>query len=135
MRGAFDSITVYNKFRNASNKDEWKRSVVPNCSWETEVIKTASGTTANIASSTIVLVSVNPDYRPFNEWVTDRQGFTFSVGDLVARGEILTEITGVSPYTESLVKASLLPEVFNVKAFADFTQNHKHGKHFEISGV
>lgn len=135
MRGAYDTITIWNKFRNASNKNEWQRSVIPGCSWETEIIKTVSGTTANIASNIIVLVPANALYRPFNEWKTDRQGFTFSAGDLVARGEILTEITGVTPHTESEVKTSLSPGVFNIMAFADYTQGYKRGRHFEISGV
>ena len=135
LRGAYDKITIWNEYRNAENKSAWKRSVIDNCSWETDITKTASGTTANIASSVVVLVAENANYRPFNQWVTDKQGFTFSVGDLVARGEILTEITGTTPFTSAMVKTSLLPEVFVIKAFSYETEGYKKGRHYEISGV
>ncbi len=138
MRGADDVITVWNKRRNpATNKDEWFRHIIPNCSWEQKAVRAVSGQTASIASTTSVLIAENPLYKPAAEWTAGDKAafFTLQTGDLIARGAHDTEITGVSPYTESAVKQSLMPEAFTIRVMQDNTAGYKRGRHYYVEGI
>ncbi|GHU57304.1 hypothetical protein AGMMS49975_22620 [Clostridia bacterium] len=121
MRGMTETITIWHKSRNTStNKDEWTRQVVPNCSWEADIIRNVSNGTANVASAFTVLIPTTA---------------LVAVGDLAAKGERTAEITGIAPFTEAMIKTSLQPLVFTVKAISDLSAGYKRGGHLEVTGV
>ena len=78
---------------------------MPECSWESNVVRAVSGNTASLASTFVVLLPASLVGH------VDK-------GDLVAKGDCNAEITGVAPNTEALVRNSLLPNVFTVKIVA-----------------
>ncbi len=137
MRGANDTITVWNKWRNPeTNKDEWFRHVITGCSWEHKAVREVDGQTARLASVFSVLISENPQYRAAGEWADDKiTFFTLQEGDLVALGVQSAEITGAAPNTESAVRQNLAPEVFTIRVFVDNTGGYKRGKHYYLEGV
>ena len=138
MRGAFDTITIWNKYSDAStNKDVFFRSVVKGCSYEQKSVRAVSGQTASVAGTTGVLIAENPNYKPAKEWAAgDKTAFfTLQTGDLVARGEHSDEITGISPNTESAVRQRLMPEVFTIRVVQDNTAGYKRGRHLFVEGV
>jgi hypothetical protein len=138
MKGAPYIITVWNKWRNpATNKDEWFRHVIPNCSWERKAVRAVSGQTASIASVFGVLLPQSELFKPEREWALGDKAafFTLKPGDIIALGEQTAEITGVSPYTESAVRQSLAPEVFTISIASDNTAKYKRGKHYYAEGV
>ena len=139
MRGANETITVWNRWRNpVTQKHEWFRCIVPNCSWETEIVAQPTTTGAVMANTYNILVSEHQDYRPPTEWeaLPDKStAFTFRPSDIVALGKVTREITGIEPETEARLKDALAPNVFTIKVVADRTQGYKLGRHYEVSGV
>ena len=121
MRGMTETITLWHKSR-VDGKDTWQRTIIPNCCWESDVVRTVSGNTASLASTFIALLPAS-------------LAGEVSVGDLVAKGAQTAEITGVTPHTEALVRTSLLPQVFTVKTVYDGTAEYKQAPHIEIEGV
>ncbi len=136
MRGANDVITLWNKTREGKN-DVWYRHIIRNCSWEQKTIRAVSGQTASIASTIGVLISENPLYKPAKAWAAGDKAafFTLQNGDLIARGEHGIEITGVTPNTESAIKAGLMPVAFTVRIVQDNTATYKRGRHYYVEGV
>lgn len=122
MRGMTETITIWHKAKGKNGKDTWTRQVVPECSWESNVVRAVSGNTAALASTFVVLLPAS-------------LGGKVSVGDLVAKGAHETEITGVAPNTEAQVRTSLLPQVFTVKTVYDGTAAYKQAPHIEMEGV
>lgn len=121
MRGAVETVTLWHKSR-VEGKDAWARRVLEGVAWEADIIRSVSGGAASLASAFTVLIPAE-------------LGAVVFVGDLVAKGAHEVEITGAAPNTEPLVRASLLPEAFTVKAVYDGTAGHKRGRHIEITGV
>lgn len=121
MRGMTETITLWHKSR-VDGKDTWQRTIIANCCWESDVVRTVSGNSAALASTFVVLLPAS-------------LGGKVSVGDLVAKGEQEAEITGVAPHTEAVVRTSLLPQVFTVKTVYDGTAGYKQAPHIEIEGV
>lgn len=121
MRGMTETVTIWHKSR-VDGKDTWTRTVVPECCWESNTVRTVSGNSAALASTFVVLLPASLAGK-------------VSVGDLVAKGEHETEITGVAPNTEANVRTSLLPNVFTVKNVYDGTAGYKQGGHIEIEGL
>jgi len=121
MRRMNDTVTVWHKTRDPTlNRDVWARTVVDGCSWEVDIIRSVSGTTAAVASTFTVLTPPSAQIVP---------------GDLVALGAVDTKITGAAPYTEAQVKVLLMPQVFTVKAVYDGTAAYKRAPHLEVTGV
>lgn len=140
LKGFIHTITIWNKLSTQGQKDRWFKSIINDCSWEDVVVRSVSGSTANVATTTRVLIEKKDNYLIYEKWskLSDDERinyFTFSQGDLVALGEHEEDITGVSPHTEALIKIALKPYVFNIKALSDQTESYKHGKHYEIEGV
>lgn len=121
MRGMTETITIWHKAKGENGKDTWTRQVVPECSWESNVVRAVSGNTASLASTFVVLLPASLVGH------VDK-------GDLVAKGDCNAEITGVAPNTEALVRNSLLPNVFTVKIVHDGTAEYKQAPHIEIEG-
>lgn len=122
MRGMTETITIWHKAKGENGKDTWTRQVVPECSWESNVVRAVSGNTAALASTFIALFPAS-------------LAGEVSVGDLVAKGAQTAEITGVTPNTEASVRISLLPDVFTVKVLRDATADYKKAPHIEVEGV
>lgn len=141
MFGCNDMVTIWNKWRDpASKKDIWTRRVLPvKCRFKSDIARAVTGNTASVASSFIVILPWHGDYRPASVWtgmddICRARYFTVQKGDLVALGAHETEISGVSPYTENLVKTALLPDAMTVKAYAENTRSAR-GRHVRVEGV
>ena len=141
LLGAHDTITIWNRYRNKqTNKDEWTRHVLSHCSWECKIESSVTDKGAVVAGAYSVLIAAHPDYRDYLTWKNLPQDerarcFTLNTGDLVALGEIAMEITGVEPYREADVLSELIPNAFQLKAFADESEPHKMGRHYLVEGV
>jgi len=141
MLGCNSDVTVWNKWRDpASGRDVFIRHVLPvKCKFKSNIGRSVTGNTANVASSFAAVVPWTEDYRPESVWkgmdeVCRGRYFTIQKGDIMALGTHETEITGVKPYTESMVKAGLLPDVFSVKAYAENARSAR-GRHIRVEGV
>lgn len=121
MKGMTETVTIWHK-RRVDGKDTWTRAVVPDCCWESDIVRAVSGNSAALASTFVVLLPASLAGK-------------VSVGDLVAKGAQEAEITGVAPHTVALVRDSLLPNVFTVKAIHDATAEYKQAPHIELEGV
>ena len=138
MRGATETITVWNRYKDDAKKDVWVRSVVVGCSWEDDIVRDVNGTAAVYASGYQVLIAENPAYMPVEEWLAlsaedKATGFTLAVGSLVARGEQSDEITPA--FTVAMLKQRLDTGIFAISAFSDATHGYKRGRHYELLGV
>lgn len=138
MFGCNQTVTIWNKWNNpATKKDEWFRFVVPVLArWKYHTERSVSGTSASVVNTIIAIIPPSEKYLPEQEWkaLADKsKGFTLQKGDLLALGEHDTEITGVTPFRESDVKALLSPDVMTVKSIKDNTLT-AHGKHFKVEG-
>lgn len=123
MLGMTETLTVWHKEKERVNgKDVWTRTVVPGCTFDSDIVRSVSGNTASLASAYICLLPPSMAGK-------------VSVGDLVAKGAQTAEITGTAPYTEPLVRESLLPDAFRVKTVTDCTAGYKQAPHVEIQGV
>lgn len=135
MLPTFDyTITVLNRRmgRDSSDKlDAWKKTVIPFCSWSTQTVRNVTGTEVSLGASFIVRVPKLADYRPYFEWKTDMQGVTFSVGDIIIKGEVTEEITPEN--VQSVVKK--YPESFAISIFKDNTGTIEALEHYRIEGV
>lgn len=103
------------------------------------ISRDVTGTTANIANSFTAIIPFIDKYKEYNIWknlgIDERnEYFTLQNGDTMALGTQTIEITGISPYQESQVKTSLMPEVMTIKAFQDNTAS-RMGKHWRVEGV
>jgi len=136
-----DTITIWNCWRNpATKKDEWFRHVLTPCNWTGKVEIGVSGTGAIAGNVFNVLIAQLDGYLDRNEWEAlpheERPlHWMLSPGDLVALGNVQKVITGIDPFTESQLKADLLPNAFTIKAVTDNAATHKHGKHYKVTGV
>lgn len=140
LRGAYDTITLWNKWRNpGTNKDEWFRHVLSGCSWEHKAVRTVTGQTASLASVTTVLIPENILFMNQDEWehMTGNRTafFTVQTGDIIALGAHEAEITDIAPYRESDVIVLYAPKAFKVKIFQDNTAGYKRGRHYYAEGT
>ena len=77
-------------------------------------------------------------YLPYHEWaqkpeVARTSYFTFSLGDIVVKGECDDLITGASPNTATELLQKYKPDAFLVTAFSDNT-SHQMSKHYRVGG-
>lgn len=141
MLGMDKQVTIWCRWRNpATNKDEWYRHVIDNCSWSSQIVTTATATGAVVASAYSVMIQENPNYLDKRTWdapdSADRaQYFTLAPGWLMALGDVPFVITGTAPGTEAKAKELLAPDIFTIKAVGDNTEPHKSGRHYRIEGV
>jgi len=125
-------VTVWNRWRDPeTGKDEFLRHVITvKCKWRRQT-RTNKGT--------VVIVPFSARYRPFEEWTKMERAererfFTFQEGDLIAAGDRATEITGVSPCTQSQVKVLYHPRSIIVREVSDNTKE-RFGGHYRITGA
>lgn len=128
-------ITILNKlsYRDSPTKlDQWKSTVLENCAWSSNVVRTVSGTTVSLGSAFIVRVPKSDDYHPYHEWAQSQNGFTFSLGDYIIKGVVNEEVT---PNNILTVVNKYRPEAFEVKYFKDNTKTIEALEHYHLEGI
>lgn len=136
MLPTFDyTITVLNKLSardSATKLDVWKATVLHNCAWSGRAERSVQGNTVSVGNVFVVRVPKSSDYYPYNDWKKSMDGFTFSTGDYIIKGEITEEITPDSVL--DIVNAHK-PEAFIIKLFQDNTGTVEALEHYHIEGV
>lgn len=136
MLPTFDyTVTVLNKLAardSATKLDVWKSTVLHNCSWSGRAERSMDGNNATVGNVFVVRVPKSADYHPYNEWKNSMDGFTFSTGDYIIRGEVTEEVT---PSTVQDIVNRHKPEAFIVKLFKDNTGTIEVLEHYHIEGV
>lgn len=132
-----ETITVLNKLKaqdSPTKQDIWYKHVINDCSFTSKTTRTVQGDTVRIGNSLISRVPKNIMYKPYNSWIdTPTDGFTFSTGDIVIKGEITeTEITSREVHR---ILQKYKPESFTINAFKDNTGIKNTGEHYRIEGV
>lgn len=112
------TITI---FRNRNGA--WLKTVLHNCFWKSEIVKTQDGTNAGQANTYTVRI-------PLEE---AEDGFLVSTNDIVIKGECNDAITGKTPDTATEVMLRHKPDAFKVTAFSGNT-SHVMGKHYRLGG-
>lgn len=133
-----DTVTVLNRRAgrdSADNLDAWKKTVLRGCFWSGQQTREQSGrmtTSTEILEGAAYLLRApqSVDYRPYLEWKTDMDGFTFSPGDYVILGEAAEEIT---LETVQSVVERYRPDAFEVRKFKDNTKGPL--PHYRLEGV
>lgn len=114
------TITVLNKLDGKDSPDHidrWKKAVLHNCAWSEDQTQ-ASSVEIGVGASYLVRVPASKDYRPYREWAADMEGFTFSPGDYIIKGEVSQEVTAE---TVLAVVDNCRPAAFQVTLFRDNT--------------
>lgn len=130
------TITVLNKLKStdsATKLDVWKKTVLNNCAWSSQAVRSVQGSTVSLGNAFVVRVPKNADYKPYNEWKDTLDGFTFSTGDYIIKGEI-TEDT-VTPNNVLKIVEAYRPDAFSVVFFKDNTGTVEALEHYHIEGV
>lgn len=132
------TVTVLNKRAGRDSTDHldaWKKTVLRDCFWagkqtRGQAGRMASSTEINEDASFLLRVPRSEGYRPYREWKAGMEGFTFSPGDYIIRGEVEEEIT---PETVQAVVESRRPDAFEVQLFKDNTVGPL--PHYRLEGV
>ena len=141
MRGATKQATLWCRWYNpTTKKTEYYRYTLPRCSWEDKVVTGISGTGAVASNVYSVLIDFDPNYRPKIAWddlseAERRQYWTLAPGDLMAKGDVEFEITGVSPNTQADLRKNMGADAFAITAVVDAAEGYKRGRHYSVSGV
>lgn len=128
-----DTITVLNKrdgLDSPDGLDAWKKTVLHDCFWAGEQTRGQSGQEISESAAYLLRVPRSADYRPYLDWKTDMEGFTFSPGDYIILGETEKEIT---PETVQSVLERHRPDAFEVRKFKDNTRGPL--PHYRLEGV
>lgn len=128
-----DTVTVLNKrdgLDSPDGMDVWKKTVLRGCFWAGEQTQGQSGQEVSEGASYLLRVPQSADYRPYPDWKSDMEGFTFSPGDYVILGEAAEEIT---PETVQGVVERNRPNAFEVRKFKDNTRGLL--PHYRLEGV
>lgn len=129
-----DTVTVLNKRDGLDSQDRldaWKKTVLRGCFWAGERTQGQSGTEISEGASYLLRVPQSADYRPYPNWKTDMEGFTFSPGDYIILGEAAEEV--ITPETVQQVVEKYRPEAFEVRKFKDNTKGPL--PHYRLEGV
>lgn len=136
MLPTFDyTLTILNKLSSrdsATKLDIWKKTILHNCSWSGRAERSVQGNTVSVGNVFVVRVPKSNEYHPYNEWKETMDGFTFSTGDYIIRGEVNEEIT---PDTVLSIVNNYKPESFVIKMFRDNTGTIEAFEHYHIEGV
>lgn len=127
------TVTVLNKRAgrdSADYLDSWKKTVLRDCFWAGQRTQGRSGQEVHQGASYVLRVPQYPEYRPYLDWKTDMEGFTFSPGDYIILGEVAEEIT---PETVQAVVERYRPDAFEVQLFKDNTVGPL--PHYRLEGV
>lgn len=120
------TITILNKRDGRDSPDHldaWKKTVLDHCAWKQTETQGQSGRLSeaveiNEGAEYLVRVPPSDEYRPYSAWKEDMEGFTFSPGDYVIKGEIAEEVTAET--VQSVVNR-YRPDAFEVRLFRDNT--------------
>lgn len=133
----FDStITLLNRLKysdSATKQDVWFKTVLHNCAWTSQLVRSVTGTQVSVGASYIARIPKNDAYKPYSEWVRDNIGFTFSTGDYVIKGEIEEEIINQNNIKQIVQKYR--PNAFEIRLFKDNTGTVELAEHYHIEGV
>lgn len=132
------TVTVLNKrdgLDSPDHLDTWKKTVLRQCTWVQKETRSQSGrlsegAEANEGADYLVRVPPSAEYRPYSVWKDTMEGFTFSPGDYVLKGEITEEITAET--VQSIVSQHR-PDAFEVRLFRDNTGSG-YLDHYRLEG-
>lgn len=132
------TVTVLNRRAGRDSPDHldaWKKTVLRDCFWAGKQTRGQSGrmtasTEVSEGASYLLRVPQDAGCRTYREWKEDMEGFTFSTGDYIIRGEVTEEIT---PETVQAVVESHRPDAFEVQLFKDNTDGPL--PHYRLEGV
>ena len=130
MLGCNQDITIWiRKKIPTTGQEVFVKHVLPvKCRWKNHTERNTNGGTANIFTSTIIIV-------PYFDGIADLQ---IKEGDIIALGVYDIEVTGISPYTASEIKQLLAPNITTVKSVAyngiNDKMNGMKGKHLRLTG-
>ena len=130
------TITILNKLDGINSKtglDVWKKTVLHNCFFSTQAIRNISGTTVSIGNNFVCRIPKNNNYKPYNEWIDNLEGFTLSTGDFIIKGEIEEDI--ITPNNIRSVVEKYSPNAFEIRCFKDNTNTIKVLEHYHLEGV
>lgn len=136
------TITVYNCFRAADNpdstKDIWYRTVLHDCYYKNVMGRVDNEKSASMQNVYTARIPESRAYLPYHEWIglseeSRESHFSFSLGDIVVKGECMDEITGTKPNTATELLQRYKPDAFKVTAFSDNT-SHRMSKHYKVGG-
>lgn len=132
------TVTVLNKrdgLDSPDHLDTWKKTVLQKCAWKQTETRAQSGrlskgAEANEGADYLVRVPPSSEYRPYSAWKNTMEGFTFSPGDYVLKGEITEEVTAET--VQSVVN-KYRPDAFEVRLFQDNTGSG-YLDHYRLEG-
>lgn len=127
------TVTILNRrdgLDSTDYLDAWKKTVLLGCFWTGQQTIGTSGQEVNEGGSYLLRVPQSENYRPYREWKADMEGFTFSTGDYIIRGEVVEEITAET--VQSVVE-KYRPDAFEVQLFKDNTDGPL--PHYRLEGV
>lgn len=132
------TITVLNKLKatdSATKLDVWKKTVINNCAWSSNIVRNVSGTTVSVGTSFVVRIPKSDEYKPYNKWKDSEtlEGFTFSTGDYLIKGEITEDV--ITPNNVQTIVNQHRPEAFEIRYFKDNTGTIELAEHYHIEGV
>lgn len=130
------TITILNKLKaqhSETKQDIWKKTVVKNCAWSSNLVRNIAGTSVSVGASYIVRIPKNEDYKPYSEWIKTMQGFTFSTGDYLILGDIEEEI--ITPQTVLSIIRKYRPNACEIRFFKDNTGTVEVAEHYHLEGV
>lgn len=135
------TITILNRLQATDNNgiDGWKKTVLRDCFWKTQSERTiqrersVQGKTISNGNTVVCRIPKNENYKPYNIWKNDTNGFTFSAGDFLILGEI-EEIDIVADNIIKIVNR-YKPDAFSIKNFQDNTGKINALEHYLIEGV
>lgn len=136
------TITVYNCLKAADNpnsmKDTWQKTVLHDCYYKNVMGRVDSEKTSKMQNVYTARIPRSDRYLPYHEWAQKPEAartsyFTFSLGDIVIKGECDDLITGTSPNTATELLQRYKPDAFLVTAFSDNT-SHQMSKHYRVGG-
>ena len=136
------TITVFNCLKPAGNptsmKDTWQKTVLHDCYYKNVMGRVDSEKTSKMQNVYTARIPKSASYLPYHEWAQKPEAarasyFTFSLGDIVIKGECDDLITGTSPNTATELLQRYKPDAFLVTAFSDNT-SHQMSKHYRVGG-
>nr|WP_296264205.1 DUF6751 family protein [uncultured Merdimonas sp.] len=136
------TITVYNCLRaednSSSMKDIWQKTVLHDCYYKNVIGRVDSEKSSSMQNVYTARIPESQAYLPYHEWIelseeSRKSHFTFSLGDIVIKGECTDEITGTKPNTATEILQRHKPDAFKVTDFSDNTA-HRMSKHYRVGG-
>lgn len=130
------TITILNKLKathSTTKLDIWKKTVLDNCYFSTQAVRNISGSTVTVGNNYICRIPKNINYRPYNQWIEDLEGFTFSTGDYIVKGEVTEDI--ITPNNIRSIVDKYRPNAFEIRFFKDNTGIVEFLEHYHLEGV